>query len=902
MEALVPVRIFVSSPGDLANERRALRDYFGSISTRYRNEGIIIESIFWEYDIRASSGEAGQDYIFESVGEYDLYIGLMHSRFGSSGSNGKSGTEEEFEDALRRKSEKRIIRLAFFFKEYHTNVSALNGERLAELGRIREFREKVQANGLTEDFQESGDLLRRCDEILHSVVNIKKDRAAETYQPPLLINISRRQLAIDPDFSKIFLLSIDDYIAKSIGPDVDFDDLWIPVKLRDQIKEASPDDRKADYEIDDLVKDINNQQKFLIFGPEKAGRTVILKKLFRALYESGALPIYVKQSDFQGMNEDRIVRRIQSIAASQYINLNFEKSERSIVLLIDDIDQIQLHERKIVALLAKMAEWAPAIVATSGYLFNFRELSGTGDKENSRTFKRLEIRPVGALEQYQMIESWCKLRSSSVFSEENIRTEIEKRRIIIDKVFKTKLVPRTAQILLILLQAIDMGKQDSLLKSGSIRYYKFLIDMTILRDIPSDQADNAYIFLPEIAWIIFSNGGYRVDSKLINQLARKIEEERDVPIDRFLNLIASLEKTGIFERKHDQIKFKYDYVYFFFLGEYISKNLDDSIVFSAVEQMVYEAHDRRSVSTLKFLVFHTDSSSIFDLLKTSLELRSEALPPFDASSSAFEPTNQLLSDTPKYYLDPDLLAENRRQSLKAMDDRNDTDYKQDEKKDKSNAVQQIDADDDWAKVGQIMGLIEVIGDFIRSHNAKLNSDIKQQLVLLCSRSTQKFSGFVYNKVQGEIGYLIEIMRNFDDRISAKRRVSDQEKEIRKILFFLMSTIYLQMNAHAASAVSDENLSITLKKISDTERSVGHLLFDFLIKIESFAAFPLEELKELKRLSPGNHVITKVIQISVARRLELRPITSHDELQRVCAAAEINVKKVMVSRLGGDRLH
>ncbi len=92
---------FLSSPGDVAPERGIFARVISEINRIYLTAtNSIIWPIMWE-DMIGGMGSDAQDVINRQTPDFDIFAGIVWSRFGSPTQRAGSGTEEEFENALR---------------------------------------------------------------------------------------------------------------------------------------------------------------------------------------------------------------------------------------------------------------------------------------------------------------------------------------------------------------------------------------------------------------------------------------------------------------------------------------------------------------------------------------------------------------------------------------------------------------------------------------------------------------------------------------------------------------------------------------------------------------------------------------------------------------------------------
>jgi len=91
------LKVFLSSPGDLVEERRAFKDVIEDLNQILANTDVRLDLVMWETDTYPSLGNDAQSIINEQIDDdYDIFVGLMWIRFGTQTPRAGSGTEEEF--------------------------------------------------------------------------------------------------------------------------------------------------------------------------------------------------------------------------------------------------------------------------------------------------------------------------------------------------------------------------------------------------------------------------------------------------------------------------------------------------------------------------------------------------------------------------------------------------------------------------------------------------------------------------------------------------------------------------------------------------------------------------------------------------------------------------------------
>lgn len=146
------LQVFVASPSDLLEERIALASVIGELNQTIADRiGAYLELIKWETHAVPGIGTDPQAVINEAIGkDYDIFIGILSTRFGSQTPRAGSGTEEEFERAYARfKENPNQIRIMFYFKDPEVRASELD---LDQYALVRGFQKSLSEKGLYSTF------------------------------------------------------------------------------------------------------------------------------------------------------------------------------------------------------------------------------------------------------------------------------------------------------------------------------------------------------------------------------------------------------------------------------------------------------------------------------------------------------------------------------------------------------------------------------------------------------------------------------------------------------------------------------------------------------------------------------------------------------------------------------
>ena len=130
------ISVFIASPNDLSNERKQFKDAIHQLNVGF-GDGANVEFVplGWE-DTLASTGRRSQGVINEDIDRCDVFILVMHRRWGQEAPDAKpysSYTEEEFHRALERWKKDDVPEIFVFFKRVDAASEADPGPQLKKV-------------------------------------------------------------------------------------------------------------------------------------------------------------------------------------------------------------------------------------------------------------------------------------------------------------------------------------------------------------------------------------------------------------------------------------------------------------------------------------------------------------------------------------------------------------------------------------------------------------------------------------------------------------------------------------------------------------------------------------------------------------------------------------------------
>ena len=139
-------KLFLASPSDVKEERLIVESIINDFNNTYSSQlNARIELCSWEKSSYPSVGEYPQAVINSQIGdEYDIFLGILWTRFGSKTLNYESGTEEEFYRALERSQQVGKVHIMMYFNIEGVPLDSLDIEHIGPMFEKKEiFPEQV---------------------------------------------------------------------------------------------------------------------------------------------------------------------------------------------------------------------------------------------------------------------------------------------------------------------------------------------------------------------------------------------------------------------------------------------------------------------------------------------------------------------------------------------------------------------------------------------------------------------------------------------------------------------------------------------------------------------------------------------------------------------------------------
>jgi len=155
------IKIFLSSAGELIEERKEISSFIRQENDRLINDGIYFQLIVWEELFHSFTGDRIQNYFNQEIAKSDIVIALFHKKVGQF-------TKEEFDIAYNNLKEGKKPKYLFvFFKNANVSMSDLNEDIMA-VAKLKKEIENVEQ--IYSNYDSTQDLILRIKQQLSQLI------------------------------------------------------------------------------------------------------------------------------------------------------------------------------------------------------------------------------------------------------------------------------------------------------------------------------------------------------------------------------------------------------------------------------------------------------------------------------------------------------------------------------------------------------------------------------------------------------------------------------------------------------------------------------------------------------------------------------------------------------------
>jgi hypothetical protein len=637
----------------------------------------------------------------------------------------------------------------------------------------------------------------------------------------------------------------------------DFRELLPPKIKRRAARDFVPGDK--------VMKEIALEPLHLITGAEKSGKTALAKQIYLESHTRGIVPVLLSGREIRKTNLDKVEFYIEQSFSNQYSNHLFErftqlpKSQK--LVIVDDFQAIPLGTDSKLRLLRALRARFGGIVVFGDDVVRIQELSiRRGDRALFADFKQYQFLELGYVLREKLTEKWLNVGRDESLPIADQQAELREYTRIVEVVLGNNLIPHYPIFVLIVLQQIATHTPINT-TSGSYGYfYEYLITEALASTAAIKDVDLKYNYIAELAFRIFERKQHYLSEQQLEEFHDFYNQEYRLSL-RFEDIKADLVKSGIVGFFTDgNFRFKYRYVYYYFVARHLSATLQDEKTKALVREMAKKVHREEYANVLIFLSYLSKDPMIIEtILQNARELFSSS-PPCDLDTSV-EFLNKLQATIPQLMLGDGDPSENRLRMLRRID---------------------------FFKLNSALKTVEIIGQILRNYAGSLKGDQKLELASECFSLALRTLSFVYNYIEQNLDGLIEFfLERLEPGDIEELSVDALLTEAKRYVFLITHWWAILVVKRLSNSAGSADLQKTYADLLAINPATSTRIVDLSIKLDHFRVFPEDEALALAELVKGNYFSLSIVQRLIASHFYMTHVDSRIR-DRICARLQIAI--------------
>lgn len=571
------------------------------------------------------------------------------------------------------------------------------------------------------------------------------------------------------------------------GTDFQLHDIYVYPELR-KLRLSDSEDHNGLHDIvstEVLFTEGTSPVKALVLGPEHSGKTTMCRRLFAHYYDIGLVPILVKGSDFSSTAHDSIERVIQRCASNQYDESSLLKLNNltydNFFLIVEDAHLIRAvtADRKVI--IGHLRDRYENLVVTADSLFPVRELVGTDNDTSVSGFDHFEILEFGHACRHKLIHRWLSIGSRHYQDSVEYHQRFDNINSVLEGMVRRNLVPGYPLFLLTIIQSVEGSRRHDLRDSAQAEFYSMLITHALHQHVSANiTVPDLISYCTELSATIFqakisvmTNSEYTTFHADYNA---RIRVNWDVSMTQ-----NTLLKSGVLVENEAGIRFRYKFIYLFFLARHLSRNINDISIKDVICKMCDRLYVEDFANTVLLLTHFDRADWIIDELLGRAEAIFSGIEPIRISTD-FTAINNLLAEIPQLVLDEKATDRYRDNQAKHRDE---VARSNGEQKDESDELvdidRPVDGQDIFAAFASSLRIVEILGQLMTNFAGSLDGKTKQRIGrTIYGLGLRSMNSVILEIGRDPVALIEEVRQNLEQQKEATS--AESEAVARKFVF------------------------------------------------------------------------------------------------------------------------
>jgi hypothetical protein len=695
------------------------------------------------------------------------------------------------------------------------------------------------------------------------------------------------------EINDVFHDYLQDLGAEYIHPSskkLTLDDVFVYPNLRDL-----SDDKEQTRKISSKKLLHENGNRIILIGDEFSGKTTILKKYYLDTIKKEKLVLYLDGNIIKKSNKSN-TKLLNDAITTQYMNrtlAEFMTCKAEKTLLIDDFQDIKGDTNSLREFLSPFEKIFDKIIITVSDSCKFAGVDIIESGPFSSDYKQYQMLKFGFRLRYELANRWNTLKEACAEERSTLIYANDSSTKMINTIIGKNYIPSTPFFLLTMLQSIDNEQSSDLKTSSYGYYYQFLITSSLGNaSVRKEQLDEIFNYVTELSYYFYKNKKEEESKENLWGFNNKLCLEYGVQLD-FGERFNLLVKAKIVEMvEPERYRFKYNYVYYFFIAKYFSEHLREAEVIEDIKVLAATLHLKQSMNILMFLTHHSKDQFILDLITDQAKLLFNKFEPATIDLDT-DFINSIVDNLPEI----SFIQKDRLEFRRGVEDSkdiqsseiDDNEVADDNDESKLNDKKQIyDGIDLNLELNLTVKSLELLGQLSRNYYGSLKIVQKELLLEEAINAPLRSLNFLLSSARDEPEKTLDTLeQKINEVLAGKKNLTstDVRTLARKILFRMLFTITYSIVSKIASSIGSSHLQLVIDKVCDNKKSDAGKLIKLASILEVGQPVSIDELKNLNvSLSKNNlsKLLAKALVVNYLYMFE-RP---SKQVQQICAAIGI----------------
>ncbi len=639
---------------------------------------------------------------------------------------------------------------------------------------------------------------------------------------------------------------------------------------------------------------ILNSKRIIISAEDQYGKTTILKDLYKYFLDNKIIPLYLQGEDIKFGKEDDIRKYLENAYGKQYqdscLNMIAQSSSDSKVVLIDDFDSIMLSKVSLEHFYSViMSKFDYVVITTKDTGILNRSDCMELINEIHDEYVHLFILESGKYVLNKLVRKWLRLNETFKQIVDPVAFDSK-----VDELFKRvlgvqneSLFEHTILSQLTILSILDSDYDEKNI-SQYAHVYKPLITMQIIRAFASDQHNitKTLAILGVIAYRVYiigeNNPTYMFDDTLVQDSIHEYFEDfgERMGITKLINV--AIESELFVETESSLYRFKYNYVYYYFVAQYLYNNAVDSNIL--YENIHYEPN--ANILLLLSYEYGSRNNPVFDQLVSRVDKMYDEYELYDFqkinSFSNPEYIRDVITEQKEVAATPEefeKVDEQRANYLQSVDESD---------KKRRKLVKEISDNDGLDMVKDLhsaLKTLEIISEILKNYSPQIKKDSKEKAITKSISLIQRITYYFSLELEKSLLSIQEFMHEKiekDEEISIPENSTEVLNSVVAYLSRIWERVVYSSLGRAEKIVDNKSLIEFFQTIRNNNGGNFYKITAIMQKIKNMEGhFPISDIEKFLSKDNPDYFSKSLLNHFIFQSLKIRKY-DYREKQRVLA--------------------